>query len=112
MKSGKVVGQLNMKEARAFLAAEQKDAALSANARHVLESRYLLKNEQGEIVESPDDLFRRVVRAVAQAELGYGSAEDAAYWEEAFYYLMRGLFFLPNSPDMINAGLPRGWVGS
>ncbi len=84
-----------------------KPIALSDNARVVLERRYLAKDGRGRVVETPEQLFRRVARAVAQAETEHGAkpAETAA-WEKRFYELMTGLRFLPNSPTLGNAGRP------
>ena len=63
-------------------------------------------------MESPSDLFRRVARAVAQAELEYGTVNEAARWEEEFYKAMAGLLFLPNSPTLMNAGTPSGQLSA
>jgi ribonucleoside-diphosphate reductase alpha chain len=84
-----------------------KPIALSDNARVVLERRYLAKDGRGRVVETPEQLFRRVAHAVAQAETDHGAgAAEAAAWEERFYELMTGLRFLPNSPTLGNAGRP------
>lgn len=80
--------------------------AFSQNAERILADRFLQKDKEGESLESPDKLFRRVARAVSQAELNYGLVYDAAYWEEAFYQAMRSLLFLPNSPTLMHAGRP------
>src|ERR1700757_5214266 len=85
---------------------------LSDNAIKVLNSRYLLKNAEGDIVESPDELFRRVANHIAKAELTYGSAVDAKAWEEKFYALMCELKFMPNSPTLMNAGMPLGQLSA
>ncbi|MGK7346300.1 MAG: vitamin B12-dependent ribonucleotide reductase [Candidatus Nitrospinota bacterium M3_3B_026] len=77
---------------------------LSENAVRVLERRYLRKNERGEVIETPADMFRRVARNIAQAEVRYGAAEDAASAEEEFYSVMASLEFMPNSPTLMNAG--------
>ncbi len=76
---------------------------LSINALQVLERRYLLKDENGKIKESPEDLFRRVANNIAQAEKNYkkGSSDKM---EEEFYKLMTNLEFMPNSPTLMNAG--------
>jgi len=80
-------------------------AALSENAARVLEKRYLLKDETGDVVETPDRLFRRVATNISKAELLYGGGEeDRRRWEEAFYGVMSRLEFLPNSPTLMNAG--------
>ncbi len=76
---------------------------LSLNALQVLERRYLQKDENGKIVESPEDMFRRVANNIAQAEKNYkgGNVEEA---EEKFYKIMTQLEFMPNSPTLMNAG--------
>ena len=77
---------------------------LSPNALYVLEKRYLLKNEKREVVESPEQLFRRVARNVASADAIYNPGQDFAHREEQFYQAMANLEFLPNSPTLANAG--------
>ncbi len=77
---------------------------LTPNAIAVLEKRYLLKDLQGNIVEGPENLFRRVARNIAQADRFYDSSIDLASVETTFYELMASLDFLPNSPTLMNAG--------
>jgi ribonucleoside-diphosphate reductase alpha chain len=86
---------------------------LSHNARVVLERRYLVKDDQGNPVETPEDLFRRVAHTLAQPERAYG-ADDAgvAAVEDAFYRLLTRLDFLPNSPTLGNAGRPLGQLSA
>lgn len=81
-------------------------ANLSDNALKILQRRYLRKDRSGTLTETPDELFRRVAKAVASAELFWGKQEDATKWEEEFYQLMNQLLFLPNSPTLMNAGTP------
>lgn len=78
---------------------------LSPNALVVLRRRYLMKDDEGRVIETPDELFRRVAINVAQADLLYGRA-DAGRTTEEFYRLLAGLEFLPNSPTLMNAGRP------
>jgi len=80
--------------------------SLSKNALKVLNSRYLRKNLKGELVENADELFMRVAKAVAEAELEWGTYSDADKWQNIFYESMRNLLFLPNSPTLMNAGTP------
>jgi len=77
---------------------------ISDNARIVLEKRYLRKDDDGNIVETPAGMFRRVAHAVAKPELDYGGAEDAEKWEQKFYEVMTRLDYVPNSPTLMNAG--------
>ncbi|HEY7269334.1 MAG TPA: adenosylcobalamin-dependent ribonucleoside-diphosphate reductase, partial [Dehalococcoidia bacterium] len=83
---------------------------LSDNARLVLERRYLANDEAGNLLETPEDLFRRVARNIAEAERAYAGPEEAdavvAEWESRFLALMTSLRFLPNSPTLGNAGRP------
>lgn len=77
---------------------------LTENAFRVLRSRYFLKNNNGEIIESPEELFSRVASAIAKAELAYGDEKDRAKWEKKFYEVLTALEFVPNSPTLMNAG--------
>jgi ribonucleoside-diphosphate reductase alpha chain len=85
---------------------------LTANARRVLEKRYLKKDAHGRVAETPDGLFRRVARALAAAELIYDPAADVAAKEDEFYRVMAGLEFLPNSPTLLNAGRKNGQLAA
>ena len=86
---------------------------LTNNALEVLKRRYLAKNEKGEVVETPDEMFRRVAHAVAQAEKNYGATdEQIKAWEDKFYEMMTNLEFLPNSPTLMNAGRPLGQLSA
>ena len=81
------------------------DETLAPNSLKVLQRRYLLRDDDGQAVEKPSDMFARVAENIAQAERLHG-ADDAATAEVArdFYELMTSLDFLPNSPTLMNAG--------
>jgi ribonucleoside-diphosphate reductase alpha chain len=81
-------------------------------AIRVLNERYLRRDPEGRVVETPDGLFRRVAQAVAAAEEQYGGPEHAARQTAAFYTAMASLKFLPNTPTLMNAGLPRGQLAA
>src|SRR5512139_3680175 len=83
-------------------------AELGDNARHVLERRYLLRDEAGAVVERPEGLFRRVARAVARAEPEAGRGAAA----ERFEARLSALEFLPNSPTLMNAGRAHGQLAA
>ncbi|MFP3895983.1 MAG: adenosylcobalamin-dependent ribonucleoside-diphosphate reductase [Anaerolineales bacterium] len=68
----------------------------------ILPARYLIKDERGEINETPDEMFRRVAHNVAQPEAQYGN--DVEEIADAFYRMMTRLEFMPNSPTLMNAG--------
>ncbi|NUS98335.1 MAG: vitamin B12-dependent ribonucleotide reductase [Gemmatimonadaceae bacterium] len=86
---------------------------LSQNARTVLAKRYLVKDETGKPVESPEDLFWRVATVVAEADRRYGASEGAvSAVAEEFYALMTQRRFEPNSPTLMNAGRPLGQLSA
>jgi len=80
---------------------------LSQHALAVLEKRFLQRDQRGQLVEDPPGLFRRVARAIAAVDDIYRDFKREES-EEIFVELMASLRFLPNSPTLMNAGLPRG----
>ncbi|MDD4447906.1 MAG: adenosylcobalamin-dependent ribonucleoside-diphosphate reductase [Methanothrix sp.] len=86
------------------------DIILSRNARAVLNKRYLRRDEFGAVAETPKEMFERVAAHVSRAEIKYGG--DAEYYRTKFLEIMRGLEFLPNSPTLMNAGLPQGQLSA
>ncbi len=78
---------------------------LSDNAEVVLSRRYLSKDRDGNILEDPDGMFRRVAQNLSLADVNYGANEaQRQATEERFYLTMRRLELLPNSPTLMNAG--------
>ena len=78
------------------------DQFLSPGALTVLERRYLKKDQSGALLETPEDMWRRVGKNIAEAENLYGGG--AARYEQEFFRMMSSLEFLPNSPTLMNAG--------
>jgi ribonucleoside-diphosphate reductase, adenosylcobalamin-dependent len=78
--------------------------ALTENALLVLRKRILARNHAGDIIENPEQMFRRVARSIASADLEYGTTADVAASEDDFFEVMTRLEFLPNSPTLMNAG--------
>ncbi|MBY0449488.1 MAG: adenosylcobalamin-dependent ribonucleoside-diphosphate reductase [Cyanobacteria bacterium] len=86
---------------------------LTPNALTVLARRYLRRDENGHVLETPEDLFRRVARVIAAGDSVYGANEaDVHSLASQFYGLMASLRFLPNSPTLMNAGLPLGQLSA
>jgi ribonucleoside-diphosphate reductase alpha chain len=81
---------------------------VSENAQRVLEKRYLVKDENGNPVETVDELFHRVAHAIAQSDKRYAPDADLGETEEIFYRMMTELEFLPNSPTLITPGVRSG----
>ncbi|MFH1259579.1 MAG: ribonucleotide reductase N-terminal alpha domain-containing protein [Elusimicrobiota bacterium] len=77
---------------------------LAANSLTVLERRYLRKDEKGRVIETPQQMFRRVANNVVQADLLYNPGADTRKTADEFYQAMALLEFLPNSPTLMNAG--------
>jgi len=107
---------LDMRDRRSLLATDDNghsESRLSDNSLRVLEARYLKKDESGECIETPADLFRRVAGAVADAELLYDSdAGRRSEWEDRFFELMTTQRFMPNSPTLMNAGRRMGMLSA
>jgi len=89
------------------------DLKLPINSVQVLERRYLMRDENGKVIETPSQLFRRVAHYLASNESAYG-ADDATVkrYEDAFYQIMTNFEFLPNSPTLMNAGTELGQLAA
>ena len=79
---------------------------ITPNALTVLSHRYLKRDEHSNVVESPEEMFRRVANNIAQADLLYDGHADLHKTESEFYRILSSLEFLPNSPTLMNAGRP------
>src|SRR5712691_7165835 len=76
----------------------------SEPALRVLRERYLSR-EGGVVTETPEEMCWRVARAIAAAETRFGRSPAAvSEVAAAFYEMMVGAYFLPNSPTLMNAG--------
>ena len=83
---------------------------IGKTAETVLRKRYLLKNEKGEVIETPEQMCWRVANAVASAEENYGGNPE--FWAKKFFDLMWNQEFMPNSPTLMNAGTPLGQLSA
>jgi ribonucleoside-diphosphate reductase alpha chain len=80
------------------------DIKLTLNAVKVLEKRYLVKDDNGKVVETPKQMLMRVSNNIAQADLLYDKGADVKKTSREFYQVMSNLEFMPNSPTLMNAG--------
>ena len=88
-------------------------APISDNAKVVLDKRYLLKDDNDEIIETPNQMFIRVAKALAKPEKDYGLKDsEVKQIENLFYQSMASLEFLPNSPTLMNAGTGAGTLSA
>ena len=101
----------DLRLAKSFLGIKD-DLKLPINTMEVLRKRYLLKDDQQNIVETPSGLFRRVASHIAQAEKNFRSSWAPEEVEDKFYQLMRNLEFMPNSPTLMNAGAALGQLSA
>lgn len=86
---------------------------LTSNAIEVLKRRYLKRDEEGRLIETPEELFKRVATAIAQIDAKYGKSEKEIYkTKDEFFELITSLIFLPNSPTLMNAGTPLGQLSA
>ncbi len=88
------------------------DLKLPLNVMEVLKKRYLLKDDQGNVIETPSELFRRTAFHIAQGESKFKSGYSPQGVEERFYRMMRNREFLPNSPTLMNAGTALGQLSA
>ncbi len=87
---------------------ELKEPEVSSNARYIAETRYAIKNEEGESTEKVKDIFWRVSRAIAKGDERFGKNEDEIIEEaKRFYGLLAEQKFLPNTPCLVNSGKAR-----
>ncbi|MBW2708200.1 MAG: vitamin B12-dependent ribonucleotide reductase [Deltaproteobacteria bacterium] len=85
---------------------------LSDNAVRVLERRYLKRDKEGRVIESPEQMFSRVAAYIAKAEKRYGGEERVKEVEAVFYQMMTEFKFLPNSPTLMNADRELGQLAA
>ncbi len=78
----------------------------------ILRERYLLRNERGEVIETPEDMFKRVSTEVAKADLKCKDARSCASFHDDVLKAMTMLDFLPNSPTLMNAGTITGQLSA
>lgn len=97
---------------KGFIGVPKDELKLGVNAIEVLRSRYLLRDESGKIAETPKQMFMRVAKAIGKIDEKYSGQEDAKKSTREFFGLMTRLYFLPNSPTIMNAGTDLGQLSA
>ena len=93
--------------------ANDSELSLSKNAVKVLERRYLKRDLNGEVIETPKDLFHRVADTIASADKEFGaSEEEIKKTAQEFYEMIANCYFMPNSPTLMNAGRDLGQLSA
>lgn len=88
------------------------DPILAENALTVLKRRYLQKDQQGNVIETPKQMFWRVAKTVASNDRVYDPDVDILREARQYYMMMAALDFLPNSPTLMNAGRRLGQLSA
>ena len=100
----------SLRSQKKFLYGVRDDLKLSLPAIKILQERYLLKDEKGEIKETPKQCFYRTAYFVSRAEKKF--KKDVNLWRDKFFKALCNLEFLPNSPTLMNASTSLGQLSA
>lgn len=79
----------------------------------ILRRRYLWKDKKGRVIETEQQVYRRVANAITKAERKYKATDKKiAFLKDRFFYLMSNGSFLPNSPTLMNANRKNGMLSA
>jgi len=79
----------------------------------ILRKRYLWKDGKGNVVETEEQMYRRVADASAEVESRYGATSDQVKeFASEFCEMMAGGKFLPNTPALMNSGRENGMLSA
>ncbi len=92
---------------------KENKSEITEQAKVILNHRYLLKNSDNEVIESPKEMFHRVAKSVSEVDKDYMKLNvEAVLSETDFFTIMDNLEFLPNSPTLMNAGTKQGTLSA
>jgi ribonucleoside-diphosphate reductase alpha chain len=100
-----------LRRAKALLGVED-DLKLPLNAITILAARYLRRDENRRIIETPRQLFMRVAKTIAEVDLLYNPSAKVEETTKEFFDMMVNFEFLPNSPTLMNAGTELGQLSA
>lgn len=83
------------------------DLGMSVNALKAMASRYLTKDANGEVIESPRQAIKRVAKAVASVEI-----KNKKAWEEKFTQMIMTFKFVPAGCYFRGAGRKKGLLAN
>ncbi len=76
---------------------------LSENAAYIAKTRYAFRNEKGEPIESPKDMFWRIAYYISAADGIYHGKKAHQKSSRDFYEIMATQKFIPNTPTLVNS---------
>lgn len=85
------------------------DVGLSYNTLYILKSRYLKRNESGEIIETPREMIERVAYHLSKAEI---DRKKQQIWYKKFFEVMISFEFLPGTRPLANSGKKAAQLGN
>ncbi len=89
------------------------DSKLNINGLLIAKSRYLQKDAEGNVIETPKQMFKRVASAVSNAEKNYNKSQDEIQQlEKEFTEIMHSLEFIPSGRILTNAGTKNSMIYS
>jgi len=92
---------------------ETKKLNISENCLTVLRRRYLKKDKDGKVIETPEEMFTRVSHYIAQADKLYNASDaEIAETRKSFRDMIANFEFMPNSPTLMNAGRDLGQLSA
>ena len=79
---------------------------LNDNQLRIVYAKYLKRDAEGNVTETPSAMFRRIAKEIARPDSMYRSNEEVKILEDKFAEIMSNLTFLPGGRTIANAGTP------
>lgn len=79
------------------------DPELTSTGEYIARNNYLRRDDSGQIIETPKEMFWRIAHNIASADLFYAKEAEMKKTREEFYKLLSSLDFVPNTPTFANA---------
>jgi ribonucleoside-diphosphate reductase alpha chain len=85
---------------------EEETLGLNENQLRICYAKYLRRDEEGDVVETPLGMFKRIAKEIAHPDSKYRPKEEVRKTEEDFLDMLVKLEFLPGGRTIANAGTP------